>query len=214
MNHIDVIILAGGKGTRLQRILPHIPKPLAPIKGRPFLDIVLLQIKKFSCISKIILAVSHKAELIVERYKNQNSNIPIVFSFEREPLGTGGAIKKALQFTCTENILCMNGDSFVEVNLDDLVRRHIQKNASMTIVVKKIEKTDRYGFVKLDGNHRIVSFEEKSKAVSQGYINTGVYIFKRNIFDTVRENQVISLEKEAGRIWLCSSREIYRHRCT
>ncbi len=196
MKGIDVIILVGGKGTRLQGILPQVPKPLAPINGKPFLDIVFSQIKKCSQITKIVLAVCHMAHLIIEHYKNQGHGIPIDFAIEREPLGTGGAIKNALKLTSSENVLCMNGDSFIEMDINDFIGTHLRTDRFMTIAIKRIENTDRYGFVKLTEHNRIVSFEEKRKGIIQGYINSGVYIFKRTIFDTIKENTCKSLEKE------------------
>lgn len=194
---LDVIILAGGLGTRLRKILENVPKPLAPVNGRPFLDIILTDLKKYNYIEKIIIAIGYMADKFIERYKNTSEyNCKIIFSIEEELLGTGGAIKKALKFTETKDLLVLNGDSYINVDLDDLLKKHIETDAVMTIVLRKLRNANRYGRVKLGSNNRIITFEEKQLDPSKGYINAGMYLIKRELFDNVKENTKISLEEE------------------
>jgi len=197
MEKLDTIILAGGLGTRLREVVPDLPKSLAPINNKPFLDVLLSVLNKWDCVGKVVIAVGHMADKIIEKYKGTSEyNFEIHFSVEAELLGTGGAIKKALPQTETDNVLVLNGDSYVETDLNDLVKKHMKTSASMTIVLREAENTSRYGRVKLNSDNRIVCFEEKTPEPSKGYINEGMYLIKRNLFDEVKENIVISLEKE------------------
>jgi D-glycero-alpha-D-manno-heptose 1-phosphate guanylyltransferase len=194
---IDVIILAGGLGTRLKSVVPDLPKTLSPINGRPFLDYILDFLKESDSVHSVILAVGHMADQIIERYSNrQEYNFKILFSREETLLGTGGAIKRALQYSTTEDAMVLNGDSYIDVRIKDMIAFHREKKASMTVAVKKIENPDRFGLISFDGDHRITSFDEKSANAAEGYINAGIYVFKGEIFDNVQENRTISLEKD------------------
>jgi NDP-sugar pyrophosphorylase family protein len=90
----------------------------------------------------------------------------------------------------------LNGDSFVEVDLYDFLKKHLQTNADMTIVLKELKNTNRYGSVKIDEDNKITGFEEKKTGLSKGLINAGVYMIKKTLFDSIKEQTVISLEKE------------------
>jgi len=194
---LDLIVLAGGKGTRLRTVLPDMPKVLAPINGKPFLDIILAFINRYISIKKVILAVGYKSEMIIKRYKNcQQYGFDILFSQERQLLGTGGAIKKALAISDTEQVLVMNGDTFVEIDIGDLVRLHKKNNASITIALKETDDAARYGSVQIDDNKRVVFFGEKEAGNVRGLINAGVYLINKGLFDNVESGRVFSFEKE------------------
>lgn len=194
---IDVIILAGGLGTRLKSTLPDLPKALSPVNGRPFLDYLFDFIQESNVANNVILAVGNMADQIIERYKNNHKyNFKILFSREEALLGTGGAIKRAMQDSTTDDIMVLNGDSYVDVCVKDVLAFHRAKNASMTIVVRKIANPGRYGLIEFDGDGRITSFSEKIANTVDGHINAGVYLFKREIFNEIEENRTISLEKE------------------
>jgi NDP-sugar pyrophosphorylase family protein len=145
----------------------------------------------------VILAVGYMADQIVEKYTNRREyDFEIRFSKEETLLGTGGAIKKALQYSTTDDVMVLNGDSYVDVDIRDVITFHREKNASMTIVVKKVGNPGRYGLVEFDKNHGITSFNEKQTKAGEGHINAGIYLFKREIFNGVEEGRTISLEKE------------------
>lgn len=197
MEKIDAIILAGGEGKRLRSLVQDTPKPLAEVGAKPFLDILLAQLDKCNCINRLVLAVGYKAERIVEAYKDCSAyNFDIGFSVEETLLGTGGAIKKGLGYTETKDVLAMNGDSYTEVNIEDLINTHRNNKAKLTIVLLEIESAGRYGSVKVDAHNRILSFEEKQGADESGLINAGIYVMQRDVFDTIEENRVVSLEKD------------------
>jgi len=194
---IDVIILAGGLGTRLKGAVPDLPKVLSPVCGRPFLDYVLDALEESNLVKSVILAVGHMADQILKRYTARDEyNFNILFSREKTLLGTGGAIKKALRHATTDNVMALNGDSYVDVRLGDILAFHGEKQAFITVIVKKIKSPGRYGLVAFDDRYAVTSFDEKKQKPGEGYINTGVYLFKRDIFDRVEEEKVISLEKE------------------
>lgn len=203
MGKIDAIILAGGLGTRLREAVSDLPKALVPVNGRPFLDIILHFLSKSERVAKVIIAVGYMSNKVIEQYEGCNDfGIKILFSEEKELLGTGGAIKKAMKYVETDNVLVLNGDSYADVSIDGLLLVHEKKNASMTVVLKEVENTNRYGRVRLDKDERVVSFEEKNSDSGGGYINGGIYILKRKIFDKVEDNRVLSIERDLFPLFL------------
>lgn len=191
---MDAIILAGGRGTRLQEIISDRPKPLAPINGIPFLDILISKLQIDESIDKIILSVGYKKEKIIERYKNLDN---IIFSEEKEPLGTGGAIKKAFEYIESENVLILNGDTYVDLPLKKFLNFHLKTNADITILSNFMENLSRYGSLKINKyTNKLISFEEKQDNNNKGYINSGVYIFNKNVFENILFDRSFSLEKD------------------
>jgi len=194
---IDVIILAGGLGTRLREVVGNTPKVLASVNNRPFLDIVLGYLDKWECVGKVVIAAGYMAERIITEYDRKNRyHFQIDFSVEKELLGTGGGIIKGLGFTTTDIVLALNGDSYINVDLTRLSATHNARKAAMTIVVRRVGDAGRYGSVKLDSYHKIISFHEKKSGQTDGYINAGVYLFRRRLFEAVDAGKVLSLERE------------------
>jgi D,D-heptose 1,7-bisphosphate phosphatase len=194
---IDTIILAGGLGTRLRAIIDDRPKALAPVGNRPFLDVPLNFLNSSGCTKNVVIATGHLGDKIENEYAQRSGyGFSIGFSREERLLGTGGAIKKALTHTQSKNVLVMNGDSFTNVSLAKLLSSHIENRSDMTIALKKMADTSRYGNVELDETGRIISFREKDSVRGGGYVNTGIYLFKRELFDEVEADKVLSLEKE------------------
>ena len=197
MEKLDAIILAGGLGTRLSAVVRDRPKVLAQVNGRPFLDTILDALVNCNMIGRVVLAVGHMAEQIISRYgESRNYPFEINFSIEEELLGTGGGIRKALPLTTTGRVFVLNGDSFVEVNLNELLKFHDDVNAALTLTVVRVDNVGRFGRVVLDKMGRVVSFSEKFEDKEDGYINAGVYLIERSLFDTVNMDSPISLERE------------------
>ncbi len=198
METIDAIILAGGLGTRLRDVVSDLPKVLAPVNGRPFLDILLGHLHRSGGIRTVVLAVGYLADKVIKHYRNGATrfHFPVLFSVEATPLGTGGAIRKALGLTETETILVMNGDSYVDVDLEAMAAAHKAKRAAVTIVVKNVPDASRYGTVLMGGDGRLIAFEEKKEKSSGGYINAGVYLLGRELVTEVEEDAVISWERD------------------
>lgn len=187
----DAIILVGGLGTRLQKIVSQVPKPLAPINGTPFLDLLLQHFYASGQVRRIILAIGHKAHLIRAYY--EKTSFPLLFSEETSPLGTAGALKQALPLAATEDVWVLNGDSFFDVPFEKMRLAHQQNNADLTIACKEMEDVSRYGSVAFGFDQRISNFQEKEAACGKGWINGGIYLMKRTLLESF---SAFSLEKE------------------
>lgn len=184
---MEAIILAGGFGTRLQTVVNDVPKPMAPIQKKPFLEYVFYYLKKYG-ITKITLSVSYKREIIQEYFGDRFCGIEVNYSIEEEPLGTGGAIQQSLKLCQNDTVYVINGDTFFDVDLNALLEVHKTKCADLTLTLKPMEDFDRYGIVQCDAQYRIEGFLEKEYR-SQGDINGGVYIINRHIFQNNTEDK-------------------------
>ncbi len=186
MKITEAIILCGGLGTRIASVLPNIPKVLAPVAGHPFIQFVVDHLGEQG-IQKIILATGYGHHFVDEyiatlRLKPNADKQPVFdFSEEEEALGTGGAIKLALEKTVAENVLVVNGDSLFKIDLPSLAAAHNASGALCTLALKPMENFERYGAVELGSGGKIISFQEK-KFSNKGYINGGSFIVNRKIF--------------------------------
>ncbi|EFV4735478.1 NTP transferase domain-containing protein [Campylobacter coli] len=185
---MQAIILCGGLGTRLKSVIKNIPKPMAPINGKPFLAFVLEYLKKQG-ITEIILSVSYKYELIQEYFKDEFHGMKIHYNIEKELLGTGGAIKDALKLVKNE-VYVVNGDTFFDIDLKKLVLN----GSKICIALKQMQNFDRYGTVNVDEQGIVTSFEEKVFK-KQGLINGGIYLLKKDIFDEFSLEKKFSFEE-------------------
>ena len=193
---MKAIILAGGKGTRLQGVVSDIPKPMAQVAGKPFLEYLILQLKSYS-IRDIVLSVGYKCENIISFFADGSKwGVRITYSQETKPLGTGGAIRNAITSLDDQNILILNGDSYIDVDVTRYMDWHDAKKCLASIVATKIKNTDRYGTVELDREERINKFTEKGEHAGSGWINAGMYIFHRSVFENNFSVEYCSLEKE------------------
>ncbi|EAL7463143.1 D-glycero-D-manno-heptose 1-phosphate guanosyltransferase, partial [Campylobacter coli] len=185
---MQAIVLAGGLGTRLRSVVQDLPKPMAPINGKPFLAFVLEYLKKQG-ITEIILSVSYKYELIQEYFKDEFEGMKIRYNVEKELLGTGGAIKDALKLVKNE-VYVVNGDTFFDIDLKKLVLN----GSKICIALKQMQNFDRYGTVNVDEQGIVTSFEEKVFK-KQGLINGGIYLLKKDIFDEFSLEKKFSFEE-------------------
>lgn len=174
----EAIILAGGLGTRLREIIGEYPKPMAPINNKPFLW-YLLKLLNDSGFYKVILSVGYKKEIIMDYFGTKFGKLDILYSCEDEPLGTGGAVKLALNYVSSDNIYVLNGDTYFRIDFRDLYRFHTLKEADITLALKHTSDASRYGTVRIDDSNRVIEFKEKAKD-SSGYINAGIYVLRTN----------------------------------
>ncbi|EAL0282230.1 D-glycero-D-manno-heptose 1-phosphate guanosyltransferase [Campylobacter upsaliensis] len=186
---MEAIILCGGLGTRLRAVVKDVPKPMASVGGKPFLEFIFEFLKKQG-VKSVILAVSYKYEVIQEHFKNEFLGIKIKYSIEQEPLGTGGAIKEALKLCEEEQIFVLNGDSIFEIDLKNLRLN----GAKICLALKKMFDFERYGAVSIDESGEIVEFKEKSFC-KEGLINGGIYLLKRDIFENYKLSNCFSFEE-------------------
>lgn len=189
----DVILLAGGLGTRLKNVLKDVPKPMAPVNNRPFLAYLLSYLKAQNC-KKVILSVGHLSESIFNYFGNNFEGLKLVYSIESAPLGTGGAINLALQHVETENAFILNGDTYFNIPLDEMEAQHQVNGNEITIAVKNMTNFDRYGALNIKDD-RIIAFEEK-KALASGIINAGTYLLRKHDFTKITWPQKFSFEKD------------------
>lgn len=190
------IILAGGLGTRLRSAIGDLPKPMADIAGRPFLEYLLDYLIE-NDFKKVILSVGYKAEIIISHFGRNYKSIDIEYSIEDKPLGTGGAIKKAIKKldNSDDYFFVLNGDTFFDIPLDDLLEFHVQRKAVITIAFKSMEDSTRYGSVLLDYSNRIIGFIEKG-TFKNCLINGGIYVINIELFKSLDLPDKFSFEKD------------------
>ncbi len=167
---MQVIILAGGFGTRLQAMVPDLPKPMAPVAGRPFLGYVMDNLRRYGA-SRLILSVHYKRETIMGAFGDAFDGIPIDYAVEDTPLGTGGGILHATQYVTEDTALILNGDTFLAMDYAAFYEQARQHN--LTLTLRHVPDVSRYGRVAVNDTH-ITHFAEKGTS-GLGLINGGVY---------------------------------------
>lgn len=190
---MEAIILAGGLGRRLREVVQDVPKPMANIDGHPFLYYLFLYLSAQG-IEKVILSTGYKHSSIEKYFGDFCEGIRIQYSFEDRPLGTGGAIKKALGLVSGEHTFILNGDTFFDLNFKNMLAHHNFYNSDITIGLKPMREFDRYGAVLCDGS-RVTSFKEK-EYTQIGNINGGIYILKKTIFNETDTADAFSFEND------------------
>lgn len=192
----EAIILAGGFGTRLQKVVNDVPKPMAPVNRIPFLNYVFDYLR-FYKIQHVVLSTGYLSEKIVEYYKDEFKGIKISYAKEETPLGTGGGIRNAMTKCTTDDVLVLNGDSFFDVDVKSHYRNHIFKQADCTLALRKVDNAARYGTIQLGRLNKIAAFKEKDNVEKEGLINGGVYILNRAIYLNKTEvDTAFSIEKD------------------
>ena len=188
---MKAIILAGGFGTRLRERVPNLPKPMAPVAGRPFLEYVLDKLIAGG-IKDIILSVGYQADIIMNHFGATYRNVSISYAHEKEPLGTGGAVAYAIDGIKNEPVLVLNGDTLLNIDYKELIQWYLNKPVQVAMVLRELIDVARYGAVQLD-NEKVVGFLEKGQSGS-GYINAGVYLIQSDVFNAVGLSGKFSFE--------------------
>lgn len=192
---VRAFVLCGGQGTRLRPVLADRPKSMALISGRPFLQLLLERLK-CQGVDDVILGTGYMAEKIEGYFGTGNKlAMRIRSSREKEPLGTGGALKLA-ESLISDPVLVLNGDSYVEWSLVPMLELFTAKNAVLVVVVQAVPDVTRYGSVALDPDGRVTQFVEKGACVGPGLINAGVYLLRKQIVRDLPASLAISLERE------------------
>ncbi|MFM7622658.1 MAG: nucleotidyltransferase family protein [Alphaproteobacteria bacterium] len=188
---MQVIILAGGFGTRLQAVVPDLPKPMAPVAGRPFLAYLMQNLKRYGA-SRFILSVHYKRETIMGAFGEAFDGIPIDYAVEETPLGTGGGIANAVRFVTEDTALILNGDTFLDM---DYTGFHEQAgHHNLTLALRHVPDVSRYGQVAVNDTH-ITHFAEKGPS-GPGLINGGVYGLNVPWFRGLNLPQAFSMESD------------------
>jgi len=190
---MHALILAGGLGTRLRAVVPDLPKPMAPVGKRPFLAYLLDYLTQQG-VTQVVLSVGYRHETIHEYFGDRCGSLPLRYSIESAPLGTGGAIKKALPLMGDEPFFIVNGDTFVVLDYEAMWQRHLSERAPLTIALTAVADTARYGRVDVvDGV--ITQFREKGVS-GAGLINSGVYLVEPRVLEHAGQSERFSFESD------------------
>jgi D-glycero-alpha-D-manno-heptose 1-phosphate guanylyltransferase len=189
----EAIILAGGFGTRLKSVVSEVPKPMALINGIPFLSFLLEQLHK-NDFAKVIIAAGYKSEIIEAYYGTSFKETRLLYSIEKEPLGTGGAIFEATSMIESDYFFVLNGDTFFNIDFSNMEETFLKGKSGLSVALKAMINSDRYGTVNITGE-RITSFNEKAFC-EKGLINGGIYLINKNWFKQRVVGKVFSFEKD------------------
>jgi D-glycero-alpha-D-manno-heptose 1-phosphate guanylyltransferase len=184
---MDAIVLCGGLGTRLGDLTRETPKPLIEVAGRPFVTHVLDHLVS-NGVKKIVLAVSFQWEKLRDALGFSWRGIPLSYCVEYAPMGTGGAIKFALQQNDLDKALVVNGDTLLLESPRPLMDLSDFYKADVMIALKRVENAGRFGRVLIEPNGRVISFEEKGSTDS-GHINAGMYFVHRRVLSEINKNK-------------------------
>src|SRR3954451_12972391 len=190
----EAIILAGGLGTRLRSAVPDLPKCMAPVNGKPFLTFVINHLRREG-ITRFIFSLGYKSEVIIAFLEKDFPSLRFKTSIEEEPLGTGGAVKKALARAKDNCAIVANGDTLYNVDVELLAGLHSLSGSSCTLSLKPMRNFDRYGVVEIDEFNVIKSFKEK-QFYERGLINGGVYAIHKQKFLEENLPDKFSFEKD------------------
>ncbi len=189
---MEAIVLAGGFGTRLRELVPDLPKPMAPVAGRPFLEILLTALA-YKGFSRIVLSLGFLADKVIAHFGEQFAGMKLVYVVEDSPLGTGGATRLALSRCDEDHVFVFNGDTFLDLEVAD-VDALWQRHHVPIIVAREVPDTARYGRLNTQGG-RVTGFMEKGLA-GRGLINAGCYVLPVASLDEFELGQAFSIETD------------------
>lgn len=195
LDALTAVILAGGLGTRLKSAVPDLPKALAPILGKPFLSYLLRRLE-LAGIQRVVICTGFGADHIEQTFGRTFGKLRLEYSRESSPLGTAGALRLALPLLDSEWVITFNGDSFADVDLNKFFQWHTQQAAAASIALADLPDTSRFGTVKLNGQHEIISFVEKAGIAEPGLINAGIYLLDQKSISAIPPGRSISIERE------------------
>jgi D-glycero-alpha-D-manno-heptose 1-phosphate guanylyltransferase len=187
---MEAIILAGGFGTRLQATVPDLPKPMAPVAGRPFLEILLTVLARKG-FRRVVLSLGYSAEKITAHFGTRFGGIDLVYEIEKTPFGTGGALRQALTHCREDHVYAFNGDTLLELDVA-AIEGYWRQHHRPIVIAREVPDTSRYGRIEIDGN-RIISFSEKG-VTGPGLINAGCYVMPKDLLDEFPLGKNFSME--------------------
>jgi D-glycero-alpha-D-manno-heptose 1-phosphate guanylyltransferase len=192
----EAIILAGGFGSRLKTVVSEMPKPMATVSGKPFLEYLLNGLSYLE-FSNVILSVGYRYEVIERHFGNSFKGLKLTYAIENEPLGTGGGILNALSFAKYDELLVLNGDTFFDIDIKDFYAFHSQNRAELSVALRRLNDGSRYGSIEIDTEGRIIHFKEKQVGSVNVLINGGTYILmKKTMMGTPFQFNRFSFEKD------------------
>lgn len=193
---MQAVILAGGMGTRLSSVVSDRPKPMALVEKKPFLEYTIKLLKE-NGIREIIMAVGYMGGMIEEYFKDGSAwNLKITYSYEKDQLGTAGAIKNAEKYMTEDEFWILNGDTYFQLDYQGHYQFFVKSKSEFFMVLRQVEDMSRYGSVIFDQTGRIKAFEEKKASHGPGYINGGVYLMRRELLNVIPSGVAYSLEND------------------
>jgi D-glycero-alpha-D-manno-heptose 1-phosphate guanylyltransferase len=193
LSHIDAIILCGGLGKRLRSVIGETQKVMAKTGDRPFLDVILGNLKKQG-LRRVILCTGFDARRVEDYYAASPQGLEIVFSKESKPLGTGGAIKQAQAYVKSDHAFVMNGDCYCDLDLKAMLQSHLHQSALVTLSVSPLEDKKDYGGVSVAPDGQVVAFKEKESSSANRFASVGLYCFRRDAWRAMPATDAFSLE--------------------
>jgi mannose-1-phosphate guanylyltransferase/mannose-1-phosphate guanylyltransferase/phosphomannomutase len=198
MQTMKAMIMAAGVGSRLMPLTATMPKPMAPIVGRPVMQYSVELLKRHG-ITDIIANLHYLPDIIRNHFKNgQDFGVKMEYSFEEKLLGTAGGVKNNQWFLDGNTFVILSGDALTDINLTEMYDFHKKKGALATIALKLVEDVTQFGVVALDENEKIKAFQEKPKKEDalSNLANTGIYIFEPEVFNYIPKNKFCDFGKE------------------
>ena len=191
------ILLVGGFGTRLMPLTKNTPKPMLTVAGVPVTE-HQIAMAKAAGISEIVLATSYLSDVFIPYFGDGSKwGIKIKYAVEKDPLGTGGAIRNAAQLLdSNESVVILNGDVLSSHNLGEQIRQHEANDADVTLHLTEVQDARAFGCVPTDSNGRVTAFLEKMENPVTNQINAGCYVFNPRVVSTIPLNTVVSVERE------------------
>ena len=191
------ILLVGGFGTRLMPLTKNTPKPMLTVAGLPVTEHQLAMAKKAG-ITTVVLATSYLSEVFIPYFGDGSKwGMKLLYAVEKEPLGTGGAIRNAAKLLPgDESVVVFNGDVLSSHNLSLQIQEHEQNGADATLHLTAVEDARAYGCVPTDSDGRVTAFLEKMQNPVTNTINAGCYVFKPSVIQSIEPDKVVSVERE------------------
>ena len=195
---MKAILLAGGQGTRLKAVTGDLPKPLVPLLGRPLAEHILRLLKKHG-IRSVCAAVRYRAEDVMETLGDGSRlGMRITYRVEEQALGTAGAVKNCADFIGDEDVLVISGDAACDMGLTELMERHRERGAAVTLALHRDASPLRFGLAVTDGEGAVRAFVEKPdwNRVVTDLVNTGIYILSPRAIAAIPEGRAYDFGKE------------------
>jgi len=197
----DAIILCGGAGSRLKSVIDDTPKAMAAIMGRPFLELLLRQLRRHN-FTRVILAVGYQKDVIRDYFGTRAFGLQLVYSEEEMRLGTGGALGNAAGLIQSDTALVTNGDSYTDLDLSEFLADHRAAGAHVSLVVVPNDSRSDCGMVSVDVTGRVEHYAEREAARGGGYINAGLYLVPKSLLYRIPPRVPISVENQLLPQWL------------